>query len=98
MAELHDLTARELAAAVRRREVSPAEVLEHTRARADALDERVGAFVTRTPDLAAEQARQATAALDAAGTDDAALAALPQIGSATCTDRVDSTSEAVAGR
>ncbi|HLS64972.1 MAG TPA: amidase [Ruania sp.] len=79
MAELHDLTARELAGAIRRRETTPAEILEHTLARADALDERVGAFVTRTPDLAAEQAREATAALDAAGTDDAALAALPPL-------------------
>src|SRR5699024_10765482 len=79
MAELHDLTARELAEAIRRRETTPAEILEHTLARADALDERVGAFVTRTPDLAAEQAREATAALDAAGTDDAALAALPPL-------------------
>lgn len=79
MAELHDLTARELAAAIRRRETSPTEVLSHTEARMDALDEHVGAFVTRAPELAAEQAQAATAALDAAGDDPKALAALPPL-------------------
>ena len=79
MADLHDLTARELAAAIRRREASPSEVLVHTQARIDAVDAQVGAFVARAPELAAEQARAATAALDAAGDDPDALADLPPL-------------------
>ncbi|MCB0906744.1 MAG: amidase [Nocardioidaceae bacterium] len=53
MTELHDLTALELGALIRRREVSPPELVEHFLAREDA----VGAFVTRTPELALERAR-----------------------------------------
>lgn len=53
MTELHDLTALELGALVRRREASPAELAEHFLARED----RFGAFVTTTPDLALERAR-----------------------------------------
>ncbi len=59
MTEIHELTALELAAAIRRREVSPTEALDRTLERADELGERVGAFVTLTPDLAREQARAA---------------------------------------
>jgi amidase len=50
--ELHDLTALEQGDAVRRGEVSPRELAAHYVARAD----DVGAFVTRTPDLALERA------------------------------------------
>ncbi|WP_248582408.1 amidase [Nocardioides sp. InS609-2] len=53
MAELHDLTALEQGDAVRRGEVSAAELVEHHLARAD----RVGAFITRTPELAIDRAR-----------------------------------------
>ncbi len=53
MAELHDLTALEQGDAVRRGEVSPVELAEHHLARAD----RVGAFITRTPELALARAR-----------------------------------------
>ncbi|TDE15067.1 amidase [Jiangella asiatica] len=63
MTEIHDLTALELAAAVRKREVSPTEVLDHTLARAERLDPVVGAFVTTTPELAREQAVEAEHAL-----------------------------------
>ena len=52
MTELHDLTALEQADAVRRREVSPLELVDHYLARVD----DVGAFVTRTPELARERA------------------------------------------
>lgn len=52
MGELHDLTALEQGDAVRRGEVSPAELVEHYAARAD----RVGAFITRTSELAVERA------------------------------------------
>ena len=62
MADLHDLTALEQGALVRRREVSPLELVEHYLERADR--DAVGAFVTLTPDLARERAR----ALPAEGT------------------------------
>jgi amidase len=73
MAELHDLTALEQGAAVRRREVSPVELVEHYLERIDRLDrpERaevpLGAFITVAADLALEQARAAGRALDADG-------------------------------
>ncbi len=57
MAELHELTALEQGAAVRAREVSPVELVEHYVARASQLSQRVGAFVTLTGDLALERAR-----------------------------------------
>ena len=56
MTDIHDFTALELAAAIRRREVSPVEVLDHTLERLARLDPVVGAFVTVTPELAREQA------------------------------------------
>ena len=52
MSDLHDLTALEQGAAVRRGEVSPLELVDHYLGRTD----DVGAFVTRTPELAREQA------------------------------------------
>jgi amidase len=52
VSELHDLTALEQGAAVRRGDVSPRELVEHYAARAD----DVGAFVTRTTELALERA------------------------------------------
>ena len=52
MSELHDLTALEQGDAVRRGDVSPLELTDHYLARAD----EVGAFVTRTPDLARARA------------------------------------------
>ncbi len=55
MAELHDLTALEQGALVRRREVSALELTEHYLERADRLD-TVGAFVTLTPELARARA------------------------------------------
>src|SRR5664279_4851843 len=67
MAQLHDLTALEAAAAVRRKDVSPVELVEHALARIAALDERIGAFVTLTGESAREQARSAEAAVMAGG-------------------------------
>ncbi|MGA8257684.1 MAG: amidase [Nocardioides sp.] len=55
MAELHDLTALEQGALVRRGEVSPLELVEHYLARAEKLDD-VGAFVTITADHARQRA------------------------------------------
>ena len=59
MSELHDLSALEQAAAVRRREVSPVELVRHYLDRIERLDPVVGAFITVTPDAALEQARAA---------------------------------------
>lgn len=55
VSDLHDLTALEQGELVRRREVSPAELVDHYLERADRLDS-VGAFVTLTPDLARARA------------------------------------------
>jgi amidase len=52
VSELHDLTALEQGAAVRRGEVSPRELAAHYLQRSD----EVGAFVTRTPELALARA------------------------------------------
>ena len=60
--QLHDLTALEQAAAVRAREVSPTELVEHALARIEALDPGLGAFLA----VAAERARAAAAAADRA--------------------------------
>ncbi|MGY1839220.1 MULTISPECIES: amidase [unclassified Modestobacter] len=60
--QLHDLTALEQAAAVRAREVSPSELVDHALARVEALDAGLGAFITVTP----ERARAAAAAADRA--------------------------------
>jgi amidase len=57
--QIHDLTALEQAAAIRRRELSPVEILEHYLARIDRLGANVGAFFTVTADLARDQARKA---------------------------------------
>ena len=68
MAELHDLTALEQGALVRRREVSPLELTEHYLERADRLDS-VGAFVTLTPERARERAAGLAAGLGSAAAD-----------------------------
>lgn len=59
MSEIHELTALELAAAIKRRDVSPVDVAEHTLERVDRIGPAIGAFVTTTPELALEQAREA---------------------------------------
>ncbi|MDP9117009.1 MAG: amidase [Actinomycetota bacterium] len=63
MSDLHELCALDAAAAVRRGEVSPVELVEHALERIDRLDEQVGAFVTVTAEDARRQARQAERAL-----------------------------------
>jgi amidase len=60
MGELHDLTALEQGAAVRAREVSSAELVDHYLARVEHLSNQVGAFVT----VADEQARERAARAD----------------------------------
>lgn len=59
MAQLHDLTALEQGQAIARGELSSLELTEHYLARAELLDEHMGAFAIRTPALAREQASKA---------------------------------------
>ncbi|PNE41580.1 amidase [Streptomyces noursei] len=59
MAELHDLTALEQAEEIRSGELSPVELTEHYLARIDRLDDTLGAFLTRTPEIARKQAAEA---------------------------------------
>ncbi|MEU4529711.1 amidase [Micromonospora ureilytica] len=61
MAEPHDLTALEQAAAMTRGELSSVDLVEHSLNRVAALGDTVGAFVTVTPDLARQAARAADA-------------------------------------
>ncbi|GAA4434664.1 amidase [Phytohabitans houttuyneae] len=61
MADLHDLTALEQADAIRRREVSSLELVDHYLDRIAAHGETVGAFVTVTADQARAQAVAADA-------------------------------------
>jgi amidase len=61
--QIHDLNAREQAAAIRDRELSPVDITEHYLNRIDRLGDQVGAFVTVTADLAREQAKAAEKAV-----------------------------------
>ncbi len=70
MAALHDLSALDQAAAVRQREVSPSELVEHYLDRIATWSDAVGAYVTVTAELAREQARQAERTLREADVDD----------------------------
>jgi amidase len=63
VAALHDLCALEQAAAVRRGEVSPSELVEHYLNRIERWSDAVGAYVTVTPELARAQAREAEVTL-----------------------------------
>ncbi len=63
MAELHDLSMLEQADAVRRREVSPVELVDHYLARIDRLNDTVGAFVHLAPDQARAAAKDAESAV-----------------------------------
>src|SRR3954454_11595794 len=62
MAQFHDLTMLEQAAAIRRREISPVELVEHYLGRIDRLNETVGAFVHLAPDQARAAAQDAQSA------------------------------------
>lgn len=57
--QTHELTAVEQAAAVRTRELSPVEIVEHYLDRIDRRNPELGAFVTVTAEAAREQARHA---------------------------------------
>jgi amidase len=72
MAQIHELTMIELAAAIRARELSPVAVTDHYLRRTQERNEQVGAFYTVTAEFAAEQALAAEKAVMAA-TDPKAL-------------------------
>lgn len=73
MAELHDLTGLEQAEAIRRREVSSAELVDHYLGRIRAHSDELGAFVTVT----AEQARERASVTDLAGAGGLPLGGVP---------------------
>jgi len=56
MSDLHDRTAVELVDLIRTRQVSAIEIAESTLARMDAVEPRIHAYITQTPDRAVEQA------------------------------------------
>jgi amidase len=63
MAQIHELTMIELAAAIRARELSPVAVTDHYLRRTQELNDQVGAFFTVTAELAADQAQEAEKAV-----------------------------------
>lgn len=63
MSELHDLTMLEQAAAIRRREISPVELVDHYLDRIERLNDTVGAFVHLAPDQARAAAKDAESAV-----------------------------------
>ncbi|HET7531275.1 MAG TPA: amidase [Mycobacteriales bacterium] len=76
MTQLHDLTLLEQAEAVRRREVSPVELVDHYLARIERLNDEVGAFVHLAPDQARAAAKDAESAVTS-GADLAPLHGVP---------------------
>jgi amidase len=67
MSDLHDLTLLEQADAVRRRDVSPVELVDHYLDRIDRLNAEVGAFVHVAPEQARAAARTAEQQASAGG-------------------------------
>jgi len=76
MPELHDLTMLEQAAAIRRGEVSPVELVDHYLDRIERHNETVGAFVHLAPDQARAAAKDAESAVTS-GADLPALHGVP---------------------
>src|SRR6201985_1113602 len=66
MAQIHELTMIELAAAIRAGELSPVAVTDHYLRRTAELNDQVGAFYTIPPECAADQAREAEKSVAAA--------------------------------
>ena len=76
MAELHFLSAEELAALIRRKALSPLELMERTLARIEALNPTINAFVALDADRARAEAAAQTERL-ARGEDLGPLGGLP---------------------
>ena len=64
-ADLTSMTVADLAERIRTKEVSPVEITQAFIARAQALEPKIGAFVTHTPELALEAAKTAEAEIAA---------------------------------
>jgi amidase len=77
MAQIHDLTVTELAAAIRGGELSPVEITDHYLDRIDRLGDQTGAFYTVTSDRARQEAAAAEKTVAQASDDD--RAALPPL-------------------
>ena len=75
MTQIHELTAIELATAIRAKDLSPVAVTDHYLRRTAELNDQVGAFYTVTAELAAEQALAAEKAV----AEDADPAGLPPL-------------------
>jgi aspartyl-tRNA(Asn)/glutamyl-tRNA(Gln) amidotransferase subunit A len=75
-AELCDLTASELTARLRSGEITAVELVESTLARIDAVDPRLSAFLTATPEVARERAAELDAYL-ATGAPQSGVAGIP---------------------
>jgi amidase len=67
MTQLHDLTMLEQAAAIRAREISPVELVDHYLDRIERLNDTVGAFVHVAPDQARAAAKDAESAVTSGG-------------------------------
>jgi aspartyl-tRNA(Asn)/glutamyl-tRNA(Gln) amidotransferase subunit A len=76
MTELHDLSIAELSGLIAARKLSPVELVEALIRRVDEYDQQTHAFITRTFDLARQQAKQAEAEI-AAGAYRSALHGIP---------------------
>lgn len=61
MSLVHDLSATEQAELIKRKEISPLDLMRHYLERIDRHDRRLGAFITLTPESALEAAERATA-------------------------------------
>ena len=70
MTQIHDLSASELAAAVRARELSPVTVTDHYLSRIEEKNATVGAYFTVSAEFARDQARAAEKAVAAAADPD----------------------------
>lgn len=78
--QIHEMSALQMADYVRAGELSPVEIVEHVEHRAQAMDERLGIFVTRTTDIALARAR----VLEQAVSDADEPAALPPLVGVPC--------------
>jgi amidase len=78
--ELHQLTAVEIAAAIRAGDISPVEVTDHYLRRASEKNEQIGAFYTIAAEQAMEQARAAEKEAAAHGATQATANARPLLG------------------
>ncbi|MEV0431015.1 amidase [Micromonospora sp. NPDC050495] len=70
MSVIHDLSATEQAELIRKKEISPLELMRHYLERIDRFDRRLGAFITLLPDQALAAAERATVRVQKADPDE----------------------------